>query len=54
MIAHTVDEEEGGISSISLNSHWGILSIGTTNGLIVIDYLQNNKIFAMSTSDIMR
>ena len=54
LIAHAQDEEDSSICSISLNSHWGILSIGTTNGLIVIDYLQNKKIFAMSTGDIMR
>ena len=55
LIIHAQDgDSEADVRSISLNSNWGIVSIGTNTGLLVIDYLQNKKIFAMSTNDIMR
>lgn len=48
------DDEPANVVSLKINTNWGICIAGTTNGIIVIDYIQNKKILAMSTLDLLR
>jgi len=48
------DDEPSNICALSINTNWGICVVGTTNGVIVIDYIQHKKILAMSTMDLLR
>ena len=48
------DDEPSNICALSINTNWGICVVGTANGIIVIDYIQDKKILAMSTMDLLR